>query len=71
MRNLYQKHIFFLNGNETEEIKQSSSEVFNIDMTLIDQSNIYYMNRKNDILDKIIECIEENKEINIKGFFNI
>ncbi|PRR76841.1 YtxC-like family protein [Clostridium liquoris] len=59
---------FFLDGDEIDEVKKRSIEILNNDSHIIEDSNIYYMNRKNEIIEKIVECIEENKEINIKGF---
>lgn len=59
---------FFLSGEEINEVRNRSIEILNNNSHIIDDSNIYYMNRKNDIIDKIVQCIEENNEINIKGF---
>jgi putative sporulation protein YtxC len=60
---------YFFLGNE--EIKQVKPK---IQMALLNEGNIsgpsmvYYINRKNSVIDKITKCIEENDEINISGF---
>ena len=43
-------------------------DVFENEDNKIDDNMIYYMNRKNEIIKKIILCLEENNEVNIKGF---
>lgn len=59
---------FFLTGDEITEIKNKSVEIFNNETFLIDDKNIFYLNRKNEMIDKIIDCVKENEEININGF---
>lgn len=59
---------FFLKYDEIKEIKESSLKVLKGKEATIDENSIYYMNKKNIIIDKIVECIHENKEININGF---
>lgn len=60
---------FFLSNDEVNDIKIKSLEaVKNNKNTKIDDDTIFYINKKNDILKKIVEFIEEYKEINIKGF---
>lgn len=59
---------FFLSEEEIDEVRNKSVEVLNNDSHIIDDANIYYMNRRNEIIDKIVGCVEENNEINIKGF---
>ena len=59
---------FFLKFDEIKEIRQNSLEVLRGEERIIDENSIYCMNKKNAIIDKIVECINENKEININGF---
>lgn len=59
----------FLNVNDMKLIKgiieKTLKEERNIDDTVI-----YCMNKKNYMIKKIMECIEDNKEINVKGFLD-
>lgn len=59
---------FFLKYDEIKEIKRLSLEAFKSEGAILNEYMVYFRNRKNSIIQKIIECIEENKEINIKGF---
>jgi len=59
---------FFLKYDEIKEIRDTSLEVLKGEGTIIDESSIYCINKKNQIIDKIAECIDENREININGF---
>lgn len=59
---------FFLTNDEIKEIKNKGVEIFNNETFTMDDKNIFYINRKNEILDKIIDCVKEHKEININGF---
>lgn len=68
MNGFLQDTYFFLKYDELKEIKARCLEIFQNQEAIIDEDMIYCINRKNAILEKIVECIEENKEINIKGF---
>ena len=59
---------FFLKYDEIDEIRELSLKALKSDKALSADELVYCINKKNTIIDKIIECIEENKEINIKGF---
>lgn len=59
---------FFLKFDEIKDIKQSSLDALRGEERIIDENSIYCMNKKNTVIDKIVECISENKEININGF---
>ncbi|AKN34208.1 sporulation protein [Clostridium carboxidivorans P7] len=59
---------FFLRHDEIKEIRENSIKVLKGKESIIDENSIYYMNKRNTIIDKIVECIVENKEININGF---
>lgn len=59
---------FFLKYDEIKEIKEESLKVLKQDGKIVDENSIYCINKKNSIIDKIVECISENKEININGF---
>jgi putative sporulation protein YtxC len=59
---------FFLKYDEIKEIKQLSYDALKSEGAILNEYMVYFRNRKNSIIEKIIECIKENKEINIKGF---
>lgn len=59
---------FFLKYDEIKEIRDNSLEVLKDEGPIIDENSIYCINKKNGIIDKIVQCIDENKEININGF---
>lgn len=59
---------FFLKYDEIKEIKNISINALKSDDIAFDENVIFFINKKNDIIEKIIDCISENKEINIKGF---
>lgn len=59
---------FFLKYDELNEVKDVCLKALRTDSPIVDENSIYYMNRKNSVIEKIVECIKENKEINIKGF---
>jgi putative sporulation protein YtxC len=59
---------FFLKYDEIKEIKELSIEALRSEGAILNEYMVYFRNRKNSIIQKIIECLEENKEINIKGF---
>ncbi|MBC2580289.1 putative sporulation protein YtxC [Clostridium sp. DJ247] len=68
MVNFLSDTYFFLKHDEISEIKNVVLEVLRGKDALIDEGSIYCMNKKNTIIDKIVKCINENKEININGF---
>jgi len=59
---------FFLKNDEVGEIKQKSKIALKSEGAILDENMVYCLNRKNSIMKKIVQCIEENREINIKGF---
>lgn len=59
---------FFLKYDEIKEVKKLSMEALNSEGAILNESMVYFRNRKNNMLKKIIECIQENKEINVRGF---
>lgn len=62
------ENFYFLRGEDIKEVKNMIINVFENESNIIDDNMIYYMNRKNEIIDKIVLCLEENNEVNIKGF---
>lgn len=68
MQNFLTDTYFFLKYDEIKEIKSLSLKALKSQGAITDEYMVYFRNRKNSIIQKIMECIEENKEINIKGF---
>ncbi|MCI1946292.1 putative sporulation protein YtxC [Clostridium luticellarii] len=59
---------FFLRYEELEEIRLESINVLKGKMEIVDDNSIFCINKRNEMLDKISNCINENNEINIDGF---
>lgn len=68
MLNFLNDTYFFLKPDEIRDIEILSMRMLKGEELNIDDYTIYCMNRKNNIINKIISCIEENDEININGF---
>ncbi|MDP4089143.1 MAG: putative sporulation protein YtxC [Bacillota bacterium] len=68
MLNFLNDTYFFLKSDELRDVEILSMKVLKGEEGIIDDSGVYCMNRKNNIIDKVIKCIEENNEININGF---
>ena len=59
----------FLNYKDIAIIKDVVHKVLKEEVA-IDETVIFCMNRKNDVLQKIITCMNEVEELNVKGFLN-
>lgn len=59
----------FLNYKDINVIKDVVVKVLREDVA-IDDTVIFCMNRKNEAIKKIIECMDEVEELNIKGFLD-
>ena len=59
---------FFLKYDEIKDVTELSIQAFLEKGPITDESSIYCMNQKNSITEKIIECLNESSEINVKGF---
>lgn len=59
---------FFLKHEEILKIEENVMNILNMNERLDNEIFIYCFNKINDIIDKIKECIDENKQINIDGF---
>jgi len=57
----------FLKFEDVKSVKTMIERVLREEDDKIDDFVIYFMNRKNNIVEKITECLEENKEVNIEG----
>lgn len=68
LQNFLTDTYFFLKYDEIKEIKKLSLEALKSEGAILNEYMVYFRNRKNSIIQKIIECLEENEEINIKGF---
>ncbi|GAA0124678.1 putative sporulation protein YtxC [Clostridium senegalense] len=61
-------NFYFLKCEDIIEIKKEVLNILQKENSPINENMIYYMNRKNDIVDKIVLFLEENNDINIDGF---
>jgi len=68
MQSFLEDTYFFLKYDEIVEIKSLGAKALKSEGAIVDESMVYCINRKNTIIEKITKCIEEYKEINIKGF---
>ena len=68
INNFLAETYFFLRYDEIKQVKPKIEEALLSEGSISGPSMVYYINRKNSIIDKIIRCIEENNEININGF---
>lgn len=59
---------FFLKHDEIIEVEEQIMNVLKCDESLKDEKLVYCMNKMNNIIEKIKDCIEENDEMNINGF---
>jgi putative sporulation protein YtxC len=57
----------FLKFDDIKTVKTMIEKSLKDEDEKIDDTVIYFMNRKNNIVEKIASCLEENKEINIEG----
>lgn len=67
LMSLVKDSYFFLNADEIDDVCKRCSDII-LNYTVINDKNISYINMINSIINKIIECIKENDEININGF---
>lgn len=66
--NFLTETFFFLKQEELVEVENLIMRVLKGVENLKDENMIYTMNKINMVLEKIKVCIEENSELNIKGF---
>jgi len=59
---------FFLKNDELTEVRKLAVKALYCDQPIDDESSIYCFNKKNSIISKIIDCMKENKQININGY---
>lgn len=59
---------FFLQHEEILIIEENVMKILNMNEKIDNEIFIYCFNKINDIISKIKECIDENKNININGF---
>lgn len=59
---------YYLKYDELNIIKNLSIEAMKCEGALIDENTIYFLNRKNNIIKKIISYLQENIELNIGGY---
>ncbi|MCH4198831.1 putative sporulation protein YtxC, partial [Clostridium tyrobutyricum] len=65
-----QENYFFLQNDEMDNIKNESYNLLMGDISIIDENSIYCINKKNNILEEIIDCMRESNNINIEGFIS-
>ena len=59
---------FFLKQSEILEVENKILKVLNCEAACKDEDSIYCLNRINNIIEKIRQCIGEKQEINVDGF---
>ncbi|OFI06136.1 YtxC-like family protein [Clostridium acetireducens DSM 10703] len=59
---------FFLKHSEIEDICKLAEGVFKNNNFIIEEDKLYFISKKNKIINKIMKCLTENNEFNIKGF---
>lgn len=59
---------FFLKQSEILEVENKILKVLNCEATCEDENSVYCLNRINNIIEKIRQCIGEKQEINVDGF---
>lgn len=59
---------FFLIDSEIDEVKQLCMNEFFCEGKIKDETEVYCINRKNSIINKIKKFISETEEINIEGY---
>lgn len=62
------ENYFFLKQDEIMEVEENITRVLLGEESIKCENLIYCMNKMNNIIEKIKNCIEENSEININGF---
>lgn len=59
----------FLNYKDIEMIKEIVNKVLKEEIA-VDETIIFCMNRKNEAIQKIVNCMDEFNELNVKGFLD-
>lgn len=59
---------FFFKDSEVNYLVKKVYETLNSDKIIMEKNGLYFINKKNDILQEIINCIKEVNEFNINGF---
>ncbi|WBW99403.1 putative sporulation protein YtxC [Oceanirhabdus sp. W0125-5] len=68
LNKLIKEMYFFLKGNDTQYVKKEMQRILIKEENINDEDFIYFMNIKNVINEKIIRCLSEYDQMNIKGF---
>lgn len=68
MTEFIEYNYFFLNSKDIKNIEEKARDILTNNEKMTDSSNVYYMNKKNKIIDEILECVRETDEINVEGF---
>ncbi|ASW42624.1 putative sporulation protein YtxC [Clostridium isatidis] len=62
------ENYFFLKQDEIIEVEEKIMKILLLESFTETENYVYYMNKINNIIEKIKEFLEENSEININGF---
>lgn len=68
MEYLLNENYFFLKEEEVYEVKDIAYDAVFCKNKIMNDEMIFYLNRKNSIIKKIITCSEQSNEFNINGF---
>ncbi|WP_017414708.1 putative sporulation protein YtxC [Clostridium tunisiense] len=57
----------FLKFDDIKALKEMVYRALRDEDEKVDETVIYFMNRKNNVIEKIVQCLEENNEVNVQG----
>lgn len=57
----------FLKFEDIKALKEMVYRALRDEDEKVDETVIYFMNRKNNVIEKIVQCLEENNEVNVQG----
>ncbi|MFA9397569.1 MAG: putative sporulation protein YtxC [Clostridiaceae bacterium] len=68
LKEFIKDNYFYLNSEDIKTITEKGYYELKSEEELDGESEIYKINKKNEIIKKILDCIEENDEFNLDGF---
>lgn len=62
------ENYFFLKYDEIMEVRSNCFHALKCEEEIFDEDVIYCLNKKNNVIKKITQCLIENEEINVDGY---